>query len=286
MSEIVYKKVLSEGVKELRVVAPRIAKARKAGQFVIVRANEFGERIPLTIADADPQAGTLTLIFQEVGKSTLLLGALEVGDDILDVVGPLGKPTHVEEFGTVVCMGGGIGVAPMHPIAKAMKAAGNKVIAIIGARSKDLLIMEDRMKAASTELHISTDDGTYGVHGFVTTILQSIIDSGEKIHLAVAIGPVPMMNASCKLTAKYDLPTVVSLNPIMVDGTGMCGACRVTVGGKTRFVCVDGPEFDGHQVDFVELVKRQRAYLPQEDKSRQEFLQHPGKPCYEKSEMK
>jgi ferredoxin--NADP+ reductase len=281
MNEIIYKKVLAESVKELRVVAPRIAKARKAGQFVIVRANETGERIPLTIADADPKAGTLTLIFQEVGKSTLLLGSLEVGDSIQDVVGPLGKPTHVEEFGTVVCMGGGIGVAPMHPIAKAMKAAGNKVIAIIGARNKDLLIMEDRMKAASTELHVSTDDGTYGVHGFVTTILQSIIDSGEKINLVVAIGPVPMMNASCKLTAKFDLPTVVSLNPIMVDGTGMCGACRVTVGGKTRFVCVDGPEFDGHQVDFVELVKRQRAYLKQEDQSRQEFLQHPDKRCFE-----
>ncbi len=276
MNEIVYKKVLAEGVKELRVRAPRIAQARKAGQFVIVRVNEFGERIPLTIADADAEEGTITLIFQEVGKSTMLLGTLEAGDSILDVVGPLGKPTHIEKFGTVVCMGGGIGVAPMHPIAKAMKAADNRVIAIIGARTKDLLIMEDRMRNASDELHISTDDGSYGVHGFVTTVLQSLIDRGEKINLVVAIGPVPMMNASCKLTKQYQLPTVVSLNPIMVDGTGMCGACRVTVGGRTQFVCVDGPEFDGHQVDFVELTKRQRAYLPQEDQARQLFLRHKG----------
>jgi ferredoxin--NADP+ reductase len=271
MNEIIYKKILAEGVKEFHVRAPRIAQARKAGQFVILRINEFGERIPLTIADADAEEGTITLIFQEVGKSTMLLGTLEVGDSILDVVGPLGKPTHIEKFGTVVCMGGGIGVAPMHPIAKAMKAAGNRVIAIIGARTKDLLIMEDRMRNASDELYISTDDGSYGVHGFVTTILQSLIDRGEKINLVVAIGPVPMMSASCKLTKQYQLPTVVSLNPIMVDGTGMCGACRVTVGGKTQFVCVDGPEFDGHQVDFVELTKRQRAYLPQEDQARQLF---------------
>lgn len=274
MNEILYKKILAEGVKEFRVRSPRIAQARKAGQFVILRINEFGERIPLTIADADPDEGTITLIFQEVGKSTMLLGTLEVGDSILDVVGPLGKPTHIEKFGTVVCMGGGIGVAPMHPIAKAMKAAGNRVIAVIGARTKDLLIMEDRMHNASDELYLSTDDGSYGVHGFVTTILQSLIDRGEKINLVVAIGPVPMMSASCKLTKQYQLPTVVSLNPIMVDGTGMCGACRVTVGGKTQFVCVDGPEFDGHQVDFVELTKRQRAYLPQEDQARQLFQHH------------
>jgi NAD(P)H-flavin reductase len=280
MNQILTKNVLAESVKELVVEAPRIAKARKAGQFVIVRVNDRGERIPLTIADADAKAGTITLIFQEVGKSTLLLGALNKGDKILDVVGPLGQPTHIENLGTVVCMGGGIGVAPMHPIACAMKAAGNKVIAIIGARSKDLLIMEDRLRNASHELHISTDDGTYGVHGFVTDIMQSIIDRGEKVALCFAIGPVPMMNASCKLTAKYNIPTMVSLNPIMVDGTGMCGACRVTVGGKTKFVCVDGPEFDGHAVDFVELVKRQRAYLPQERASKEKFV-HDGPRCYE-----
>ncbi len=280
MNEILYKKALAEGVKEFVVSSPRIAQARKAGQFVIVRVNATGERIPLTIADADPEAGTITLIFQEVGKSTLLLGTLEVGDRILDVVGPLGKPTHLEKFGTVVCMGGGIGVAPMHPIALAMKEAGNRVLAIIGARTKDLLIMEDRMQRASDELFISTDDGSYGVHGFVTTILESLVGKGEKIALVVAIGPVPMMNASCKVAAKYNLPTVVSLNSIMVDGTGMCGACRVSVGGKTRFVCVDGPEFDGHQVDFVELTKRQRAYLKQEDQSRQAFL-HQHSHCHE-----
>ena len=273
MNEILTKKILAQGVKEFVIKAPRIARARKAGQFVIVRANETGERIPLTIADANPEAGTITLIFQEVGKTTMLLGTFEEGDSILDVVGPLGKPTHVEKFGTVVCMGGGIGVAPLHPIAKAMKAGGNRVIAIIGARSKDLLIMEDRLKAASHELYVSTDDGTYGVHGFVTDVLQSLIDKGEEINLVVAIGPVPMMAATCTLTKKYNLPTVVSLNPIMVDGTGMCGACRVTVGGKTRFVCVSGPEFDGHQVDFTELVKRQRAYLPQERQSREMFQQ-------------
>jgi ferredoxin--NADP+ reductase len=278
MNQIVYKKVLAHNVKELAVLAPRIAKARRAGQFVIVRANETGERIPLTIADADPEVGTVTLIFQEVGKSTMLLGSYEVGDSILDVVGPLGKPTHIEKFGTVVCMGGGIGVAPMHPIARAMKDGGNRTIAIIGARTKDLLIMEDRMRRACDELLIATDDGSFGIHGFVTNVLESVIQRGEKVSLVVAIGPVPMMNASCKLTAKYSLPTVVSLNPIMVDGTGMCGACRVTVGGKTRFVCVDGPEFDGHQVDFTELVKRQLAYKAQEDRARTMFL-HQGGPC-------
>lgn len=277
MNQILKKRILAADVKELEVEAPQISKSRKAGQFVIVRVNDTGERIPLTIADADPEKGTITLIFQEVGKSTMLLGCLQEGDSILDVVGPLGKPTHVEKFGTVVCMGGGIGVAPMHPIAKAMKESGNRVIAIVGARTKDLLIMEDRMKKASTEMHISTDDGSYGVHGFVTDVLQSLVNQGEKIDLVVAIGPVPMMAAACKLTKKLNLRTVVSLNPIMVDGTGMCGACRVTVGGKTRFVCVDGPEFNGHEVDFVELVKRQRAYLPQERTARELFEHKHGR---------
>ncbi|RJP74919.1 MAG: sulfide/dihydroorotate dehydrogenase-like FAD/NAD-binding protein [Candidatus Zixiibacteriota bacterium] len=282
MNEIITRKVLAEGVKEFAVAAPRLARARRAGQFVIVRVNETGERIPLTIADADPEAGTITLIFQEVGKSTLLLGTLQEGDRILDVVGPLGRPTHIENFGTVACLGGGIGVAPVHPIAKAMKEAGNHVIGIIGARTRDLLIMEDRMKAATSELHISTDDGSYGTHGFVTTVLEALVNEGRKIDLVVAIGPVPMMSASTKTAAKYNLPCVVSLNSIMVDGTGMCGACRVTVGGKTRFVCVDGPEFDGYQVDFVELVKRQRAYLKQEDVARRQFLEHhPGERCWE-----
>ncbi len=280
MNKILKKRILADDVKEFEVEAAQIARQRKAGQFVIVRPTETGERIPLTIADADPEKGTITLIFQEVGKTTMLMGTFEEGDSILDVVGPLGRPTHIEKFGTVVCMGGGIGVAPMHPIAKAMKEAGNRVIAIIGARTEKLLIMQNRMKKASDELLISTDDGSFGVHGFVTDILQSLIDKGEKIDLVVAIGPVPMMAASCKLTGKYNLPTVVSLNPIMVDGTGMCGACRVTVGGKTRFVCVDGPEFDGHEVDFTELVKRQRAYLPQEKQARELFLHEHGK-CHQ-----
>ncbi len=279
MNNILKKRILADDMKELVVESPQIAKVRKAGQFVIVRANETGERIPLTIADADAEAGTITLIFQEVGKSTMLLGCFEEGDSILDVVGPLGKPTHIENFGTVVCMGGGAGIAPLHPIAKALKEAGNRVISIIGARTEDLLIMQKRMKEASTELLISTDDGSFGVHGFVTDILQSLIDKGEKINLCFAIGPIPMMAAACRLTKKYDLHTVVSLNPIMVDGTGMCGACRVTVGGKTKFVCVDGPEFDGHEVDFTEMVKRSRAYLPQERESKDRFI-HEGGCCH------
>jgi len=279
MNNILKKRILADDMKELVVESPQIAKVRKAGQFVIVRANETGERIPLTIADADAEAGTITLIFQEVGKSTMLLGCFEEGDSILDVVGPLGKPTHIENFGTVVCMGGGAGIAPLHPIAKALKEAGNRVISIIGARTEDLLIMQKRMKEASTELLISTDDGSFGVHGFVTDILQSLIDKGEKINLCFAIGPIPMMAAACRLKKKYDLHTVVSLNPIMVDGTGMCGACRVTVGGKTKFVCVDGPDFDGHEVDFTEMVKRSRAYLPQERESKDRFI-HEGGCCH------
>jgi ferredoxin--NADP+ reductase len=264
MHRILEKYVLTEGVTELVVEAPRIARKRKAGQFVIVKMTELGERIPLTIADANAEKGTITLIFQTVGKSTDQMSRLPVGFDLMDVVGPLGNPTHVDKFGNVVCVGGGIGVAPVHPIARALKDAGNNVIGIIGARTQSLLIMEDRMKKACHELLISTDDGSYGYHGFVTGVLQQVVDRGTKIDLVVAIGPVPMMSNLCKLTKTLNLKTLVSLNPIMVDGTGMCGACRVTVGGKTKFVCVDGPEFDGHEVDFVELMKRQRAYLPQE----------------------
>jgi len=264
MHRILARYVLTEGVTELVIDEPRIARKRMAGQFVIVKMTEMGERIPLTVADADPDRGTITLIFQTVGKSTDEMSKLPVGFELLDVVGPLGKPTHVDKFGTVVCVGGGIGVAPVHPIARAMKDGGNHVIGIIGSRTKDLLIMEDRMRAACSELLISTDDGSYGYHGFVTGVLQQVVDRGTKIDLVVAIGPVPMMSNLCKLTKTLNLKTLVSLNPIMVDGTGMCGACRVTVGGKTKFVCVDGPEFDGHEVDFVELMKRQRAYLPQE----------------------
>jgi ferredoxin--NADP+ reductase len=279
MNRILEKIDLTEGVTELLVDSPRIARKRKAGQFVIVKMHEMGERIPLTIADADPSKGTITLIFQVVGKSTDELSSLPVGYELMDVVGPLGKPTHIEKFGTVVCVGGGIGVAPVHPIARAMKDADNHVIGIIGARTKDLLVMEDRMEKATHELLISTDDGSYGYHGFVTGVLEQVVKRGDPIDLVVAIGPVLMMSNLCKLTKELKLDTLVSLNPIMVDGTGMCGACRVTVGGKTRFVCVDGPEFDGHEVDWVELMKRQRAYLPQERTSWDRYkAQHQSSP--------
>jgi ferredoxin--NADP+ reductase len=275
---IIDAKLLAASVKQFKVAAPEIAKKRKPGQFVVLRIHEEGERIPLTIADADPAAGTITLIFQEVGKSTMQLGKLKRGDSILDLIGPLGRPTHIENFGTVVCIGGGIGIAPVHPIAKGMREAGNKVLSIIGARTKDLLILEEEMAAVSHVLKVSTDDGSYGYHGFVSDVLQDVIDEGNPIHLVVTIGPVAMMRVVCNVTRSRNLKTVVSLNPIMVDATGMCGACRVSVGGRTRFVCVDGPEFDGHEVNFAELVKRQRAYLDQEQQASKMFL-HPGGAC-------
>lgn len=270
---ILEKEILADKVKKIIVSAERIAKKRKAGQFIILRTTDMGERIPLTIADADEGKGTLTLIFQEVGKSTVELGEMNVGDELADVCGPLGKPTHIENRGTVCMVGGGIGVAPVHPIAQAMKQIGNKVLGIIGARTKDLLIMESDMKKICDELYVTTDDGSYGTHGFVTDVLKRLLQE-QDIKEVVAIGPVPMMNACCKVTKKTGTPTLVSLNPIMVDGTGMCGACRVTVDNRTRFVCVDGPEFDGHQVDFKELMLRQRQYLPQEKESLELYLSH------------
>jgi len=276
--QIIEARLLATAVKQLKIAAPEIARRRKPGQFVVLRINEEGERIPLTIADADPQAGIITLIFQEVGTSTAKLGKLKAGDSISDLIGPLGVPTHVEKFGTVVCVGGGIGIAPVYPIAKAMQEAGNTVLSIIGARTKDLLILEEEMAKVSNVLKVSTDDGSYGYHGFVSDVLQDFMDQGTTIHLVVAIGPVPMMRVVCNVTRNKNIKTVVSLNPIMVDATGMCGACRVTVGGRTRFVCVDGPEFDGHQVDFAELVKRQRAYLDQEKNAYESFL-HPSGVC-------
>ncbi len=278
MFPIVDAKLLAASVKQFKVAAPEIAKKSKPGQFVVLRTHEEGERIPLTIADADPPAGTITLIFQEVGKSTMYLGKLKTGDSIMDLIGPLGRPTHIENFGTVVCIGGGIGIAPVYPIVKGMREAGNRVISIIGARNKDLLIMEEEMAKVSHVLKVSTDDGSYGYHGFVSDVLQDVIDEGNPLHLVVAIGPVPMMRVVCNVTRSRNIKTVVSLNPIMVDATGMCGACRVSVGGKTRFVCVDGPEFDGHEVNFAELVKRQRAYLDQEQQASKMFL-HPGGAC-------
>jgi len=276
--EILEARLLATAVKQFKIAAPEIARKRKPGQFVVLRINEEGERIPLTMADADPQAGVITLIFQEVGTSTAKLGKLKAGDSISDLIGPLGVPTHIEKFGTVVCVGGGIGIAPVYPIAKGMREAGNTVLSIIGARTKNLLILEEEMAQVSNVLKISTDDGSYGYHGFVSDVLQDFIDQGTTIDLAVAIGPVPMMRVVCNVTRNKNIKTVVSLNPIMVDATGMCGACRVTVGGRTRFVCVDGPEFDGHQVDFAELVKRQRAYLDSEKKAYEAFL-HPGGAC-------
>jgi ferredoxin--NADP+ reductase len=268
MYEILWKKVWQEEkprITEFEVKAPEVARAHQAGQFVILIADEHGERIPLTIADKNAEKGTINILFQEVGKSTMCLGKLKEGDTIQHIVGPLGKPTHVEKFGTVVCVGGGIGIAPVHPIAKGMKDAGNKVISILGARSKDLLIYEEKMKAASHEIRVTTDDGTYGRHGFVTDELKAMIEEEKiPIDLVVVIGPPIMMKFVCKVTEPHKIQTFASLNTIMVDGTGMCGACRVTVGGKTKFVCVDGPEFDGHQVDFEEMMMRQQQYLTEE----------------------
>jgi ferredoxin--NADP+ reductase len=266
MFQILSKKVLAQGtVVANEIEAPRIAAKAKPGQFIILRPNENGERIPLTMADSDPERGTITIIYQVVGKTTKLLSRLNVMDSLQDVVGPLGSPTKIEKKGTIVCVGGGTGVAVLHPITRGFKQAGNKVISIIGARTKDLLIMEDKMNKASTELHVCTDDGSYGHHGFVTDVLRDQLSKlGGEVKEAVCIGPVPMMKFCCKVTEEFGVPTLVSLNAIMVDGTGMCGCCRVSVGEKTKFACVDGPEFDGHSVDFEELSRRLTAYQPQE----------------------
>ncbi len=249
--------------------APLIARKAKPGQFVILKANETGERIPLTMADTDPKKGTITIIYMVVGKSTALFRELKVGDAYQDIIGPLGAPTHIEKVGKVVCVGGGTGIAVLHPITRALKEAGNDVTCIIGARSKDILIMEDEMKNASHDLRICTDDGSYGHHGFVTDVLKEVLEKNE-IKLVVAIGPVPMMKFVSKMTKEYNVKTMVSLNPIMVDGTGMCGCCRVSVGGQTKFACVDGPEFDGHDVDYDELMLRLLAYQEDEKKSLEE----------------
>lgn len=259
MNKIVSKVQYSEKVYRLEVEAPLIAKARKAGHFVIVRVGEKGERMPLTIAGADVEKGTITLVVQKVGLSSTRLCNLNVGDEVTDIVGPLGKATHIEKFGTVLCAGGGVGTAPMLPIIQALKAAGNRVISVIAGRSKELIILEDEVRAASDEVIIMTDDGSYGQKGVVTVGMEEVIKR-EKVDKCFAIGPAIMMKFCCLLTKKYDIPTDVSLNTIMVDGTGMCGACRITVGGKTRFVCVDGPEFDGHQVDFDEMLKRAGSF--------------------------
>ena len=273
MNKILHKEHFSEKVFKLVVEAPLIARSRKAGHFVIVRVGEKGERMPLTIAEADPVAGTITLVVQEVGLSSTRLCELNEGDYITDVVGPLGQATHIEKFGTVVCAGGGVGVAPMLPIVQALKAAGNRVITVLAGRTKELIILEKEMRASSDEVIIMTDDGSYGQKGLVTNGVEQVI-LREKVDKCFAIGPAIMMKFVCLLTKKYDIPTDVSLNTIMVDGTGMCGACRITVGGKTKFVCVDGPEFDGHQVDFDEMLKRMGAFKPYEQEEMHK-LEHP-----------
>lgn len=271
MFKIVRREELTGGTVILNEIeAPLIAKKARPGQFVILKANEDGERIPLTMADTDPEKGTITIIYMVVGKSTALFKELQVGDTYQDVIGPLGKATHLEKVGKVICVGGGTGVAVLHPITRALKDIGNDVTCIIGARTKDLLILEDQMKNASHDLRVCTDDGSYGHHGFVTQVMQEILEAGD-VKLVVAIGPVPMMKAVSKITKEYNVPTMVSLNPIMVDGTGMCGGCRVTVGGKTQFACVDGPEFDGHLVDFDELIMRLQAYQEEERESHKHY---------------
>lgn len=278
MFRIVSKEELAKGtVYRMKIEAPLIAKKARPGQFVIIRVNETGERIPLTMAQSDPEGGTIDIVFQVVGKTTKLLSTKNVGEELVDVVGPLGRPTHIEKIGNVICVGGGTGIAVLYPITRALKDAGNYVISIIGARTKDLLIFEDEMKRISDELYVTTDDGTYGEKGFVTQVLKRLLDERKDISLVVGIGPVPMMKFLSNITREYGVRTIVSLNSIMVDGTGMCGACRVSVGGKTMFTCVDGPEFDGHQVDFDELQKRLCAYLEEERIALQRFESISGK---------
>jgi ferredoxin--NADP+ reductase len=271
MNHIVSKQQLSDEVFRMEIEAPHIARERKPGQFIILQVDDnFGERIPLTIADANATRGTITLIFQAVGRTTHLLAEKNAGDTVPALLGPLGRPTHIEKVGRVVCVGGGIGVAPMHPIAHAFKAAGNHVTIIMGARNKSLLILEDEMRAIADELIITTDDGSAGRKCLVTEPLKELCESPEKKpDLCIAIGPPIMMKFCAATTKPYNVSTLVSLNTIMIDGTGMCGGCRVTVGGKTKFVCVDGPEFDGHQVDWDNMMKRLRAYKPREDADHQ-----------------
>jgi ferredoxin--NADP+ reductase len=275
--KILEARFLAPDVKLFRINAPRIARKRKAGQFVIVRTHAEGERIPLTIADSNSQDGAITIIVQGIGKTTKQLNAMNAGDNLMDVVGPLGKPSEIKLFGTVVVIGGGVGTAIAYPTAKALKQAGNHVISIVGARTKELVILEAEMRAISDELHVTTDDGSYAEKGFVTDKLKALMATGRKIDLVLAIGPIPMMRAVAETTRPQAIPTVVSLNPIMVDGTGMCGGCRVLVDGKSQFACVDGPEFDAHRVDFDMLVKRNAMYRDMERRSLEEF-QRQSKP--------
>jgi ferredoxin--NADP+ reductase len=268
---ILHAEFLAPGIKRFLIEAPRIARKQRPGQFVIVRIHEEGERIPLTIENSDPQKGTISIVVQSLGKTTTLLNSLGAGDHIMDVVGPLGKPSDIEKFGTVVVMGGGVGTAMAYPTAAALKQAGNKVISIVGARNKELVILEREMREVSDVLMITTDDGSYADKGFVTDKLRQLIQNGVPINLVLAIGPIPMMRAVADMTRSERIRTLVSLNPIMIDGTGMCGGCRVLVEGKSQFACVDGPEFDAHQVNFAVLVQRNGAYRSQEQQSLAEY---------------
>jgi NAD(P)H-flavin reductase len=272
MFKILEKEMLSENVVKLVLEGQTIATNRKAGQFVIVKIDERGERIPLTIADADPGRGTITLIIQKVGTTSHKLSLLKVGDSVSDLVGPLGRPTEIERVGTVLAAGGGVGIAPMYPIAKALKEAGNRLVAVLAARSKDLIILEKEFHAFADEVIVMTDDGSYGKKGLVTQGIEEVIQK-EKVNLCVAIGPAVMMKFVALLTKKYDIHTMASLNTIMVDGTGMCGACRISVGGQTKFVCVDGPEFNAHDVDFDEMLKRLNAYKKDEQLAYARYLE-------------
>jgi len=273
MNRILKKEFLSENVFRMVVESPRIAQSRKAGNFVIVRLDEGGERIPLTVADADVEKGTITLIVQKVGCTSAKMSKLNEGDFIQDIVGPLGQPTHIENFGTVLCAGGGVGIAPLYPIVQALKRAGNKVITILAARSADLVILEKEMRAFSDELIVMTDDGSYGQKGLVTKGMEDVLQR-EKVDQSVVVGPAVMMKFAALTTQKYNVPTMASLNTIMVDGTGMCGACRCSVGDKTQFVCVDGPEFDAHQINFDEMIQRLNAYKEVEQAAYQQYLQN------------
>lgn len=272
MSTILKKEELAPQVVRFRISAPRIAKKRKAGQFIILRGTEDGERIPLTIANANPEEGWIEIIFQIVGVGTTLLARLNEGDQVADLVGPLGKPTHIENFGKCICIGGGVGIAPLYPIVSALKEAGNDVTTIIGARSKDILILEEEMKASSETLHVATDDGSYGFHGFVSDVFNRLIEEGNRYDLAVVIGPAIMMKVTTALTVERGIKTFASLNPIMIDGTGMCGGCRVAVHGETKFACVDGPEFDASGIDWDLLINRLNSYREFEEESKDTHL--------------
>jgi ferredoxin--NADP+ reductase len=271
MFKIEHAEFLAPGIKRFVIEAPRIARKQKPGQFVILRLYEQGERIPITIEHSDPERGTIRIVVQSAGKTTNLLNSLNTGDSILDVVGPLGKPSEIQKFGTVVVMGGGVGTAMTYPTAAALKRAGNRVISIVGARNKELVILERELREVSDSLMITTDDGSYADKGFVTDKLRQLIENGTRIDLVLAIGPIPMMRAVAEMTRKERIRTIVSLNPIMIDGTGMCGGCRVLIDGKSEFACVDGPEFDAHRVDFAVLVQRNSMYRTAEQKSMEEY---------------